>query len=866
MTRSTDSGQNSPFEHTQPCRSPFQSDSEIFRFEQLIRERLFQGFLIVQEADECIVFCDAILESLFGYNNGELNGKQIGLLHTTQPPSPQSNRLIRQQLKEQGHWQGTSESIRKNGTLFWSRITVFRFQGREFERSLIFVYEDITPFITAENDLVAYQAKLEALVAQKTADLTLVQHKLTTEIQTKNKIEAELQAKEQQMKFALEGTEQGIWIWDAKSGLVLPDRNWFKILGFEFDEIDYNLDWWFGHLHPDSKFEFEAAVNRYLEKKTKYLELEYRLLGKQGNWLWFWTRGIATAFDQNGIPQKMIGMHRHITEFKRAEARLKERDEQIKITNSLLTSLIESPSDIIIYALDRSFHYTAFNRAHQTEMKRMLGIEISIGACMLELLPANEGKARIKKNFEIVLAGKRMSLIEQFGNENKQGWYQSSYNPIYNQMGQITGLTVFVSDISEYMTTQEELRKQEQTFRALVENSPDLIIRLDSQIRFVYVNPAFERTTGLSQQDVLGKTGSELKLALKSLGMLQEIATAVIKNGKPQTVEVHHLTNRSETWYQARMVPEVDGSHKVEFVLCLLRDITEIKLSERTLQEAHSELERRVTERTNQLTIANIHLKQEIIYRKHTEDKLLFAKQQAEIANNAKTEFLANVSHELRTPMHHILNYSKFGIDKIKRPREKLLHYFTQIRKTSQRLMFLLNELLDLSKLEAGKMDYRMQKLDVSIIANECIAELSSLIEEKGVVLKTKPYLEQPFAICDGYKIGQVIRNLLSNAIKFTPAGKTIELSYATSVLYSEREPLPALKVTVADQGIGIPAGEIHLVFEKFVQSSNTKTGAGGTGLGLAISRRIIEDHHGRIWATPSPSGGAIFSFLLPIG
>jgi signal transduction histidine kinase len=265
------------------------------------------------------------------------------------------------------------------------------------------------------------------------------------------------------------------------------------------------------------------------------------------------------------------------------------------------------------------------------------------------------------------------------------------------------------------------------------------------------------------------------------------------------------------------------------------------------------------------LTIANIHLKQEIIYRKHTEDKLLFAKQQAEIANNAKTEFLANVSHELRTPMHHILNYSKFGIDKIKRPREKLLHYFTQIRKTSQRLMFLLNELLDLSKLEAGRMDYQMQRHDLSAIADECISELSSLIEEKQVALKTKPFIEQPFAVCDGYKIGQVIRNLLSNAIKFTPSGKLIELSFASGVLYTDREPIPALKISVADQGIGIPAGEIHLVFEKFVQSSKTKTGAGGTGLGLAISRRIIEDHHGRIWATQNSSGGAIFSFLIPV-
>ncbi len=248
---------------------------------------------------------------------------------------------------------------------------------------------------------------------------------------------------------------------------------------------------------------------------------------------------------------------------------------------------------------------------------------------------------------------------------------------------------------------------------------------------------------------------------------------------------------------------------------------------------------------------------------------LAMAKELAEAANKAKSEFLANMSHELRTPMHAILSFSKFGVKKINTvTQEKLLHYFTQINKAGNRLLALLNDLLDLSKLEAGKMSYQMEWNDVRQIINTCITELQPTIKEKGVRVEIIEPEVSTRVTCDNYKVGQVVRNVLANAIKFTPKGNKISVSFQStkltepSKIYEENR--DALLVLVTDQGIGIPEDELSTVFDKFIQSSKTKTGAGGTGLGLAICYEIIQSHGGKIWAENNPEGGAIFKFILP--
>jgi len=236
------------------------------------------------------------------------------------------------------------------------------------------------------------------------------------------------------------------------------------------------------------------------------------------------------------------------------------------------------------------------------------------------------------------------------------------------------------------------------------------------------------------------------------------------------------------------------------------------------------------------------------------------AEHAAEKASIMKTEFLENMSHEMRTPLHGLLSYAKFGQDRFKDvPREKLKDYFDTITVSGSRLLVLVNDLLDLAKLDSGKMQYTFQKFDISNAISRVSLELQGLTEERQLTILQTP-ATPVMAVFDRTAIVQVLHNLLANAIKFSPAGATIFITCQETLIDDQ----PSLCIKVQDEGIGIPTNEQELIFDKFVQSSKTKTGAGGTGLGLSICRKIVEDHDGRIWAETSPTGGAVFSFTLP--
>lgn len=260
----------------------------------------------------------------------------------------------------------------------------------------------------------------------------------------------------------------------------------------------------------------------------------------------------------------------------------------------------------------------------------------------------------------------------------------------------------------------------------------------------------------------------------------------------------------------------------------------------------------------------NRRMDREIKERKLLETELVVARQKAEQANQAKSEFLANISHELRNPMHQILSYSKYGVDKIDKPKEKLWHYFNSTRKAAEKLMVLLNALLDLSKMESGKMDYNMELNNAYQIVNEIVSELYPALEEKNLSIEIKDPGVPTKVVCDFYKLSQVVRNLLSNAIKFTPENKCIEVDFALHQLKNGNGITPSLKISIRDQGVGIPENEVDFVFNKFTQSSKTKTGAGGTGLGLAICLEIIKAHGGKIWAENNSGAGAVFNIVIP--
>ena len=267
------------------------------------------------------------------------------------------------------------------------------------------------------------------------------------------------------------------------------------------------------------------------------------------------------------------------------------------------------------------------------------------------------------------------------------------------------------------------------------------------------------------------------------------------------------------------------------------------------IEEANNTLEHKVKERTLELETAMI---------------------QAEASNRAKTEFLRNMSHEFRTPLHAMNSFSGYGLKEAQTAsRDELYGYFQRIASGTQRLLKLVEGLLSLAKLESGKESFTLSKSNLQQVVQAVVAEEQSLLNDKHIRTQIITNNVDTDLVFDHDKMVQVVTNITGNAIKFTPENKTITYAFTPCQLPmpgNDGITRPGISLAIMDEGIGIPEEELNTVFNKFVQSSRTKTGAGGTGLGLSIAMNIVKAHDGMITVKNNPEGGTTFTVSLPYG
>ena len=227
-------------------------------------------------------------------------------------------------------------------------------------------------------------------------------------------------------------------------------------------------------------------------------------------------------------------------------------------------------------------------------------------------------------------------------------------------------------------------------------------------------------------------------------------------------------------------------------------------------------------------------------------------------ASQHKSQFLANMSHELRTPLNAILGYTELILDDIYgETPEKMRGVLDRIQRNGKHLLGLINDVLDLSKIEAGQLTLALAEYSVKDVVHNVFSAVESLANEKKLALRVEMPKDLPVGRGDERRLTQVLLNLVGNAIKFTDQGEVAVKASANNGAYT---------LAVCDTGPGISTADQAKLFQEFQQADNSITKKkGGTGLGLAISRRIVEMHGGRIWVESSPGHGSTFAFMLPV-
>ncbi len=444
--------------------------------------------------------------------------------------------------------------------------------------------------------------------------------------------------------------------------------------------------------------------------------------------------------------------------------------------------------------------------------------------------------------FEELLKDKKVHSGEALGPKGETLWVTVS--PILDAQGELRGAVHIATDITERKRIEAEVLESRDYLRSIIDSVADPIFVKDEGFHWILFNDAFCKFMGRSSQEILGKTDYDFFPK----------AEADVFREKDKSVFGSGLANINEEMFtDAKGVSHVIVTKKAiytdllgkKMLVGVIRDITELKKIEAALLGERGHLEEKVRDRTLEL--------------QQTNQRLKLTAEDLRRVSRAKTEFLAKMSHELRTPLNSILGFSEVLFDgTFGALNERQKKYADNILSSGKHLLALINEILDLSKVESGKMELEMSLIPVQ----GCLEEALGLAEGLFLAKKIQPSIELDEATgsirADPRKIRQVVFNLLANAVKFTPEGGKVGIR--------ARKTDGEVEIAVWDTGVGIDPKNLESVFTAFsrVESAYTKE-TEGAGLGLTISRRFVELHGGKIWIESEGVGkGTTVKFTLP--
>jgi PAS domain S-box-containing protein len=541
---------------------------------------------------------------------------------------------------------------------------------------------------------------------------------------------------------------------------------------------------------------------------------------------------------KNGKPTAVIEIARDITECRRVEAGRKESEARYRsLVNNVSLGILRStmgPPGRIIETNPALEKITGYSRDELLAMN-------------MEDLYAHPEE---RQAFMQKLASAKRTVTRELRWKRKDGGrivVLDTVIAVRDSSGQILHFDAIIEDITERRRAEEALRESEERYRTLVENATDAIYMVDAHENILSVNQTTARFLGKRPEKLIGKKVSDI-FPPEIAARFTEEFRLTFRTGQSIMACDRLDAGWTELWVSTSLNPIRNSSGEVVAIMGVTRDITEQKRLERELQETNEQLDAQ----NEELQVQSEELMAQ-------QQELMESTQEAARANQLKSEFLANMSHELRTPLNAIIGFSQLLRDetpgKLNQEQKQCLD---DVLESSQHLLNLINEVLDLSKIESGRAELKLENVDLKELITPLTRVMRPILGQKKQELEVEIEAGLPQIRVDKTKMGQVLRNLLANSSKFTPEGGKLWITAARADDW--------LHLSVIDNGAGIKKEDLERIFEPFCQLDYTPgNGKGGTGLGLAVVKEIVERHGGQIRVESEYGRGSRFTISLPL-
>ncbi|MBI1324258.1 PAS domain-containing protein [bacterium] len=638
------------------------------------------------------------------------------------------------------------------------------------------------------------------------------------DITDRKRIEAELESNELRYRLAIQASQAAIWDCDLTTGAVSVNDLWYEHFDYDPGEVSPTFDAWIAGIHPEERDMARQHLRDYLEGRIDEYLIEYRSLRKSGEIRWFSGTGLIVDRAPDGKPTRMIGTNVDITDRKRMEANLEKSELRHRMAMKAAQEAIwewdlrtgEGCADDLWYDL----------------LGYLPGeIPLTSEGWMSVLHP--EDRDTVLDNLQDYLEGRAEEFVCEHRVIVKSGeerWHRGTGMVVERDAEgrpvRLIGTSMDITDrkLAEMrlITTLKRLKMATGAAKIGIWawNFADDSLEWDERMFEIY---------GLDPRDFLGGIKYQFWL------------DAVHPDDKSRTVdELMASKGMNDPLYREFRIVRPDGS---------IRQL-----------QAASVVEFDASGKAVQL----IGINRDITDQRDLEQSLRDAKVAAEAANLAKSQFLAQMSHEVRTPLTAVLGYADM-ISDLGMSAEEIAGAVGAIRRNGSHLLTILDDVLDLSKIEAGKMAFESIPASPWQIALDAATLLKIRADDKQVRLTTEPVSSLPaFCLMDPTRVRQVLVNLLSNSVKFTESGGAITLRVSA---------LPdTLSFEVTDTGIGMTPEQLASIFEPFRQADTSTTRKfGGTGLGLTITSKLVEAMNGSVTARSEPGKGSTFTVRLPL-